>query len=106
MFKVGDIIKTSENEIGMVGWIENKAMNLKPEDGYIGIDLLTHSRGFRAPVSSESCTKGSINEVVEYYKKEIERLVSATYQNNINKEEIQGLNDENKYLKQLLKLYL
>ena len=46
-FKEGDIV-TNGNNIGIVGWTENKACNCPLESGYMGISLINGSRGFLA----------------------------------------------------------
>ncbi len=105
-FKVGDFVKTESGEIGVIGWTENKSMDLKEADGYIGISLLTHSRGFKAPVKADKCTKSNIKAVVDFYKAEEARLHDVICQKQINKSELEQLKLENQYLKQLLKLYI
>ena len=44
-FKKGDWVCNGER-YGKVFWVENAACNLKEEDGYVGIDLYSGSRGF------------------------------------------------------------
>lgn len=46
-FKGGDIVKNGE-QIGIVGWTENKAGNCPEEAGYMGLSLITGTRGFMA----------------------------------------------------------
>ena len=46
-FKKGDLV-TNGAETGIVGWTENKACDCPKEKGYMGISLITGSRGFKA----------------------------------------------------------
>ncbi len=105
-FNVGDFIKTEDGKIGVVGWVENKCMDLKKEDGCVGIDLLTHGRGFLAPVKSEKCKRSSVNEVIDFYKAEETRLIGIIHQQKIDRNILQQLETENKHLRQLLSLYI
>lgn len=47
-FKEGDFVKKGD-VIGIVGWVENKASNLPEHAGYMGVSLITGTRGFMAP---------------------------------------------------------
>ena len=105
-FKVGDVVKVDEDSIGIVGWTDNKCANLTEEDGYLGIDLLTGSEGFRAPVKEEECTKSSIKEVIKWWENECrekEKSVNLAY---VNRKRLNRLQHENKVLKELLSFYL
>lgn len=44
-FKEGDIVKSGD-QVGIVGWTENKAIKLPEEAGYMGASLITGTRGF------------------------------------------------------------
>lgn len=44
-FKVGDWVQRNK-EFGKVRWIKNEGLNLKEEDGYVGIELYSGTRGF------------------------------------------------------------
>lgn len=44
-FDEGDIV-TNGKDIGIVGWTENKVCNCPYESGYMGVSLITGSRGF------------------------------------------------------------
>lgn len=46
-FDEGDIV-TNGKDIGIVGWTENKGCNCPYDKGYMGISLITGSRGFMA----------------------------------------------------------
>jgi hypothetical protein len=47
-FLEGDIVKKGD-QVGIVGWTENKAIKLPEQAGYMGVSLITGSRGFVAP---------------------------------------------------------
>lgn len=47
VFKEGDII-TNGVDTGIVGWIENKHMNITADMGYMGVSLISGTRGFSA----------------------------------------------------------
>lgn len=51
-FKEGDIVSRG-NEVGIVGWTENKAINCPESAGYMGINLITGTRGFLAPTKRD-----------------------------------------------------
>lgn len=51
-FKIGDII-TNGVDIGIVGWIENKHMNITPDMGYMGVSLISGTRGFSSPLKRD-----------------------------------------------------
>lgn len=51
-FKEGDIVSRG-NEVGIVGWTENKAINCPESAGYMGISLITGTRGFLAPTKRD-----------------------------------------------------
>lgn len=105
-FKVGDVVKVDADSIGIVGWTENKCANLSEEDGYLGIDLLTGSRGFRAPVKEEKCSKSSIEEVVEWWEGKCRKKEESVKLAYVNRKEFNRLQHENKILKELLSFYL
>ena len=48
VFNEGDIVKKGDM-VGIVGWIENKAINCLGHAGYMGVSLITGTRGFLAP---------------------------------------------------------
>jgi hypothetical protein len=104
--KLGDFVKTKDEKIGIVEWVENKCMNIKEEDGYLGINILTHTKGFAAPVKVETVKKSSIKEVIEYYESEQTRLRKAISEERIDKKELERLKNENELLKKTLKLYI
>ncbi|APM39429.1 hypothetical protein [Clostridium kluyveri] len=105
-FEVGDLVKINEDKIGFVGWNKNKCMNLKEEDGYLGIDLLTDTMGFTAPVKEDECTKSSIKEVINWWREKSEETEKRLRQAYIAKSEFDKLQGENKTLKELLRIYL
>lgn len=47
-FAEGDIVKKGD-VVGIVGWTENKAINCPKNAGYMGVSLITGTRGFLAP---------------------------------------------------------
>jgi len=65
-FKVGDWVK-GNGKIGIVGWIENKGMDISESDGYFGLDVKNGSLGFTAPCKRNEYELLSINEF-KYYK--------------------------------------
>lgn len=105
-FNIGDIVKIEDEEIGIIEWTENKCMGIKEEDGYAGINILTHTRGFVSPVSMDKCTKSNIKEVIGYYELENRRLHSIIAQEKINQKELEKERLINEHLKALLKLYI
>lgn len=106
MFQVGDFVKTENGEIGIVGWIENKCMNLKVEDGYIGVDLRTGSKGFLAPVKADKCVASSLDELLKTLEREKKELKESLRQNQLNKKLFDEKCKENDLLKQLLAIYI
>lgn len=48
VFKEGDIVKKGD-QVGIVGWTENNAINCPQNAGYMGVSLITGTRGFMAP---------------------------------------------------------
>ena len=48
VFEKGDWVTNGE-EIGVVGWVENKCHGLSESDGYFGLDIKNGNGGFRAP---------------------------------------------------------
>lgn len=48
VFKEGDIVSKGDM-FGIVGWTENKAINCPENAGYMGVSLITGTRGFLAP---------------------------------------------------------
>lgn len=105
-FKVGDFVKIDKDNIGIVEWVENKCMNLKEEDGMIGVSLLTNTRGFAAPVKEDSCIESSIEEVVEWWQNKVREKEESANLAYVNKDKFNRLQKENKILKELLRLYL
>jgi hypothetical protein len=51
-FAVGDWVTNGEY-IGVVGWIENKHMNMKNGDGYFGLNIKNGDMGFMAPCKTD-----------------------------------------------------
>ena len=49
-FKVGNFVKNSNGEIGVVEWTSNSCMGIAEEDGYLGISLKTGTQGFASGV--------------------------------------------------------
>lgn len=49
VFKEGDII-TNGIDTGIVGWVENKHMNITADMGYMGVGLISGTRGFASPL--------------------------------------------------------
>ena len=47
-FLVGDYVKKGL-EYGRVEWLSNKAIGIKEDCGYFGLDILSGNMGFRAP---------------------------------------------------------
>lgn len=47
-FEDGEIVKKFDT-VGIVGWTENKAINCPRAAGYMGVSLITGTRGFLAP---------------------------------------------------------
>lgn len=105
-FKVGDFVKTERGTIGLVGWTENKCMDIKTEDGYIGIDLKTGSKGFMAPVKADKCIKSNLDELLEVLENEKNELKRRLSENQFNQNELKEKDNENKLLKQLLLVYM
>jgi hypothetical protein len=106
MFKVGDFVKTENGEIGIVGWTENKCMNIKTEDGYIGISLQTGSKGFLAPVKADKCIPSSLNELLKFLEQEKRELEQRLYKNQFNQKLLDEKCKENDLLKKLLAIYI
>lgn len=48
VFTEGDIVR-KDDMIGIVGWTENDAINCPSHAGYMGVSLITGTRGFLAP---------------------------------------------------------
>jgi hypothetical protein len=44
-FNSGDIVKNGD-QVGIVGWTENKGIKLPEQAGYMGVSLITGTRGF------------------------------------------------------------
>lgn len=65
-FQKGDFVKTKDGDIGIVGWTKNECINIKEEDAFLGISILTGTRGFVAPVKEDTCEKSSIEDVVNW----------------------------------------
>lgn len=51
-FKEGDII-TNGVDTGIVGWVENKHMNITADMGYMGVSLISGTRGFASPLKRD-----------------------------------------------------
>lgn len=51
-FKEGDII-TNGIDTGIVGWVENKHMNITADMGYMGVSLISGTRGFASPLKRD-----------------------------------------------------
>jgi len=103
-FKVGDIVKSSHG-IGFVGWTKNECMNIKEEDGLLGISLQTDGCGFVSPVKEGDCEKSSLKEIIFFYKEQT-RDAGIRCQEYANKSKnYDALLNENKLLKELLSGY-
>lgn len=48
IFEKGDIVKSGD-KVGIVGWTENKAIHITEDRGYMGVSLISGTRGFLAP---------------------------------------------------------
>lgn len=48
VFQEGDIVRKGD-AVGIVGWTENNAINCPHHAGYMGVSLITGTRGFLAP---------------------------------------------------------
>ena len=64
-FYVGDWV-TNGTDVGVVGWVENKAMDISESDGYFGLDIKNGSLGFRAPCKRDEYELLDENKA-EYY---------------------------------------
>lgn len=106
MFEVGDFVKTENGEIGVVGWTENKCMNLTKKDGYIGISLKTGSQGFLAPVKADKCTASSLDKLLKRLQVEKKEVEESLYKTVNNEKAFEKMCEENKLLKKLLTLYM
>lgn len=104
-YEVGELVEY-EGEIGIVYWNQNKAMNLKKDDGYIGIDLLTGTRGFVGPVKVDTVKKSSIRALTEYYQNELRKIEERFDGYRFNYKRMKKLEKQNKLLVELLKTYL
>jgi len=104
-FEVGDLVE-HDGQIGFVAWNENKHAGLTKDDGYVGIDLLTGSKGFIAPVKVEEVNKSSIKSLVDYYENELIKLIERFEDYRFNKAKLEKLEKQNKLLTDLLKTYL
>lgn len=105
-FKVKDVVKTKDGEIGIVGWTENECMNLSEKDGFLGIDLITGSRGFAAPVKADACTKGSLDEAIDWWENKCNEIEGKYADYCTLNDKLESSIKENKILKKLLKIYL
>ena len=106
MFKVGDFIKTKDGEIGIVGWTENKCMDIKAEDGYVGINLKTGYKGFLAPVKIDECKKSNLDELLKYLENKKDEILERLSHYKNKQEEFEQKCKENELLKQLLSIYI
>lgn len=72
-FKEGDIVKKGD-QVGIVGWVENMAINCPEKSGFMGVSLITGSRGFMAPARRDEW------ELVidPYYKNSFEVKIELT----------------------------
>ena len=105
-FKVGDFVKNDTGNIGIVEWTENKCINCKPDDGYLGINLLTGTRGFQAPVHEKICTKSSIDEAIKHWQNEVREANCRAWQTQCRKSEYEKLVEENRALKRLVSIFI
>ena len=64
-FIKGDWV-TDGNDIGVVAWTDNKALNLEQDNGYFGLDIKNNDGGFRAPCRRNDYELLS-EELVDYY---------------------------------------
>lgn len=106
VFNVGDFIKTENGHIGIVGWVENKCMNIKADDGYVGINLKTGTKGFLAPVKVDECTESSLDELLEILEKEKEEVETRLHKYQFNQNAYEKLCEKNELLEQLLSIYI
>lgn len=90
VFKEGDIVKKG-NQIGIVGWVENGAISCPEKSGYMGISLITGTRGFMAPARrdewelvSDPYYKNSFEVKIELTGLEIEDLLYCIGPPNFN----------------------
>jgi len=103
-FKVGDIVKSSRG-IGIVGWTKNECMSIKEEDGLLGLDLQTGSRGFLSPVKDEDCEKSSLKEIISYYESKTKEANTKTQEYANRLRNYEAIQKENRLLKELLVRY-
>jgi len=75
-FKKDDYV-TNGDIIGIVGWTENKHMNIVHEDGYMGVNIINKKGGFIAPVKRDEFTELETSKR-EYY----ENIHTVTFQCN------------------------
>lgn len=99
--EIGTIVKYNK-DYGIVEWNENRCMNLNKEDGYIGIKLLTGSRGFVAPVGSDKVAIAKIDDVVNAWSDRVNEIMQSLSAETSCKKELDNLKNENKLLKNLL----
>ena len=105
-FTIGDFVENDKGDIGVVEWIENKCMGISIGEGYIGINLLSGSRGFQAPVRENTCKKSSLKKLCKKLyseKKEVEEILAKC---KVNINTINKLKEENNALKRLLSIYM
>lgn len=103
---LGDFVENEYGDIGIVEWVENRAMNIKVEDGYVGINLLTGSKGFQAPVREDKCIKSSLKKLCEKFYAEKKEAEKRLHNYNFDRRQLEKLEKENSLLKQLLEVYL
>ena len=75
-FAVGDYV-TDGADIGKVGWIENRSMEIAKEDGYFGLDRLNGSLGFKAPCKRDRFRLLTATEKTQFTQ-QTERRISLS----------------------------
>lgn len=112
-FKVGELVLLDSGEIGKVGWIDNKACNIKLEDKLLGVDILTGSKGFAAGVHEDKCLPATEKTLITYFEEQIKELTTfgEITLKELNKEreiskQNKKLDEENRLLKELIKFYM
>lgn len=68
VFCIGDWVKKGD-VIGVVAWIDNKALNLQESDGYFGFDIKNGGLGFSAPCRRNDYVQLSQSEQLYFTSK-------------------------------------
>lgn len=89
-FKEGDFVKKGDT-VGIVGWVENQAIKCFEDAGYMGVSIITGSRGFLAPTRRDEWDlvddryyKNSYELKMELTGLEIEDLLYCIGPSNFN----------------------